>query len=178
MVTHYLLGSVISGFLVSAFVLYLAKQIIQSVPVLTGPVFVPSTPEAIETMIKLAKLKPGDRVADLGSGDGELVLAVARKGVSVEGYEINPLLVHQSHRRIRAERLSNLASVHTHNFWNADFSRYSVIMIYGASNIMKNLETQLLKHTKPGTRIISNNFSFPNWKPKTVEKNIYLYIKE
>ena len=68
---------------------------------LQGPIFAPSSETAISTMLKLAKIKPGVRIADLGSGDGRVVRAFAKKGVEVHGFEINPLLVLISKNKIK-----------------------------------------------------------------------------
>ena len=63
------------------------------IPFMFGASFEISRREVVEKMIEFAKLKKGEKVVDLGSGDGRVVLEFARKGVEVHGYEINPLLV-------------------------------------------------------------------------------------
>src|SRR3989344_831629 len=55
--------------------------------------YVATKKEKIETIIKLAQIKPHETAIDLGSGDGRLLLAAAQKGARAIGYEINPFLV-------------------------------------------------------------------------------------
>src|SRR5882672_3428464 len=58
-----------------------------------GAPYVPSRKDSIKKMLVLANLKPGDKVVDLGSGDGRIVIAFARNGIDAHGYEISPALV-------------------------------------------------------------------------------------
>jgi len=158
-------------------------------------------------MMKLADLKPNDLVIDLGSGDGLFVIEAARRGAKAVGYEINPILVWWSRRKIRyaAKRASHeigllgrnesetfattslpiikslhleeRAKIHHQSFWQADLSGATCVMLYGITGMMGRLEKKLKKELRPGTKIISNGFSFPNWDEAKKENNVHLYIK-
>ena len=142
---------------------------------LQGPIFAPSSETAISTMLKLAKIKRGVRIADLGSGDGRVVRAFAKKGVEIHGYEINPLLVLISKHKIKEEGLGNNAFVHWRSFWKIDLSQFNIIIVFGIDYIMNRLKRKLLKELKPGSTVIANIFPFPDWKYINKKDGIYLY---
>lgn len=144
-------------------------------PTIRGAPFVPSRYETLKKMMALAKVKPGMKTADLGSGDGRIVIALAKAGAEAHGYEINPLLVWWSRRIIKKEKLSDQAFIHWVNFWRHNVSSFDVVTIFGINYIMKNLERKLKKELKPDARIVSNGFTFPTWPYSQKDGNVYLY---
>lgn len=132
--------------------------------VFRGAPFLPTQKHALEKMIALAEIKPGEKLADLGSGDGRIVIAAAIAGAEAHGYEINPLLVWWSRYNIKQAGLSARAFIHQKNFWRVDFSEYNIVMLFGITGIMKGLEKKLKTELKPGSRVVSNIFVFPNWE--------------
>jgi len=144
-------------------------------PMARGAVYVPSKPVAIAAMIKLGKVGPGRKVAELGSGDGRVVIALAQTGAEVHGYEINPLLVWQARRAIRRVRLHHRAFIHQQSYWDADLGVYDVITVYGITYIMKALGEKLRAELPPGSRVVSNYFKFPHWKSQKNEAGVFLY---
>ncbi|MDQ3239736.1 MAG: hypothetical protein M3P33_04385 [bacterium] len=105
-----------------------------------GAPFVVTKKERVEKIIELAQIKQGELVADIGSGDGTIIIALARAGAIAHGYEINLLLVLWSWIRIRKLGLERCAFVHWSNMWTSDFSKYDVVVVYGITHIMKDLE--------------------------------------
>ncbi len=142
-----------------------------------GPQNVASTSADIAKMIKLAKLKKSDKIIDLGSGDGAVLLAVANEGYDIDGLEINRILVRRSRAAVRDAGLDDKVYVIPANLWNTDLSDYTVLFLYGIPHIMPKLEQKLRAELQPGARIISNYFQFPNWKPTTVDGKIRLYTR-
>src|SRR5258708_2163177 len=108
--------------------------------ILYGPVFIPTKNIDLEMMIKLAEIKPGDKVADLGSGNGKVIIALAQRGIEAHGYENSPSLVLSSRWRIHKLGLTKKAHIHWQDFWNVDFSQYDVIMMYTSQFTMEKLE--------------------------------------
>jgi hypothetical protein len=166
------------AFILAMLILWLGYAICFMLPMFRGPVFVPSTDVKTELMFKLAKLKKGELMADLGSGDGKLVIEAARRGLMAHGYEINPWLVWRSRGRIRALGLEKKAKILYQSMWKADFSSYDVIMLYGTTYIMKPLEKKLERELRTNARFISNYFRLPNWMPEKQEGEIYRYRLE
>lgn len=149
-----------------------------AIPLISGPVFVPSKDDAIEEMIKLAKITPKDVVADPGSGDGKILIVLAQRGIEAHGYEISPTLVAISKRRIKKLGLEKKAFTHFQPFESVDFSQFTVLTMYAGNLTMQRLEQKIMDELPMGARIVSNTFTFPNWPLQKKVGNIYLYQKD
>jgi len=147
------------------FVIFFFYMCIASV---TGAPFVPTKNAPADAMIRLAGIKKGDTIYDLGSGNGKLLLLAARKGAKAIGYEINPILV----------LLSNLRGARTKwkNFWGADIHDADVIFIYLLPWKMKRLADKLKRELKPGATVVSNSFIFPGWKIVRQDAANHVYV--
>ena len=142
-----------------------------------GP-YVPSRPETVKKMIELAKLKAEDVVYDLGSGDGRIIFdAVQATDCRGIGIEIDPWLVNQSNARAKNLHLSDRATFTQEDFWKTNVSDASVIFLFQISFSMKKLEQKLRSELRPGARIVSNYFVFPNWQPTEVHGDVRLYVR-
>ncbi len=151
-------------------------------PILRGAIFVPTSEKRIERSIELVNLTAGQKVADLGSGDGRIIIACAEKGAEAVGFEINPFLVWMAKRKIRKKGLNKKTSkgkaiCELKSFWTQDFSSFDVIFIYGINYIMGGLEKKLKRELKPGGRVVSFIYKFPNWESDIEENGIYIYRK-
>ena len=144
-------------------------------PMILGAPFVPIEKTVLKRMIVLLQVKPGDKAVDLGSGDGRVVIELARAGAKAQGYEINPFLVLASHKNIKNAGMSGQASVRWKNFWNQDFSSFQIITLFGMPHMMKKLQEKLARELKPGARVISHQFMFPDWSISQQESQLYLY---
>lgn len=145
-------------------------------PIVHGAIYFSTTIHGVETIMEVAEVKEDQKIIDLGSGDGRIVIACAKLGAEVVGYEINPFLVWRSNRAIRRAKLEDRAIVHWESFWNIDLSGLDTIIVYGIPHIMRDLEKKFARELRPGTKIISNAFPFPNLKLIKKEALIYLYI--
>ena len=142
-----------------------------------GAFFAPSGKVLTDKMVALAEIKPGDRVLDLGSGDGSQVVALAKAGAVAYGYEINPILVWWSRHKIWKAGLRGKAFIYRKNFWKTNLSDFDSIIMFGVYYMMPKMEEKLQKELKPGTKVISHYFTFPNWKPKKSLDNVHQYVK-
>lgn len=142
-----------------------------------GAPFVPTKQNTVEQMTVLAQIQPGEKLADLGSGDGRLLIAAAKAGAIAHGFEINPILIWWARYKIKKAGLSGTAFVHWKNFWLADFSQYQIVMVFGITGIMDQLETKLKKELPLDARVISNIFIFKNWPHEKVG-GVTKYIKQ
>lgn len=141
--------------------------------VFTGAHYMPTTPSRVARMLRLANLTNGDRLIDIGSGDGRIVMEAARRGVEAVGYEINPILVLLSKRAIRKAGLTN-ARIVWGDFWKQDFGAYTVVTVYGIPHIMGLLERKVALELPSGGRIVSNTFPLPAMQG-IQEEGIYVY---
>jgi SAM-dependent methyltransferase len=141
---------------------------------LFGAPYVPTLRKERRDALELLKLKKGQRVLELGSGDGSFLIEAAATGLSATGYEINPLLVLVT--KWRARKCEGTVKVVWGNFWKADFSGYDGIFVFQMDNSMKKMETKILKDTKgKGIRIVSHAFKIPGKKPITKLGALFLY---
>ena len=138
--------------------------------------YVPSSLERLELMMELAGVKNGQKSADLGSGDGRVVIACAKRGAEAHGFEIDEDRTNIAKKDIIRNGLADRAFIHHKSFWGVDFSEFDLITIYGLPDIMKRLEEKLKKELRPGSKVVSNAFRFPYWEPAMLKKSVYLYI--
>jgi len=144
-------------------------------PLGRGAVFFPSMRSHVEQMVALAAVGPGDRAVDLGSGDGRVVIALARTGAEAHGFEINPALVLLSRWNIQRAGFAGRAHVHWGNFWNADLSVYRAVTIFQGGYIMKRLERKAMRELPPGARVVSDYWRFPTLKPFRAAGTLTVY---
>lgn len=155
----------------------LLGSIIMLVWLYRGAFYVPTKRKYIPRIMALLGPRPGEKVVDLGSGDGRLLIALAEAGAEAHGFEHNPLLAMRSRQLFRKRGCGNKAVVHCENFWNADLSSFDGVVIYGIPYIMGRLEKKLRAELRPGARVVSHAFQFPNWELSLKEKGVYLYIR-
>jgi SAM-dependent methyltransferase len=126
--------------------------------------FLPTEESLVEKMVSLAKLRPQDRLIDLGSGDGRMVIAAAKRGARALGIEYNPRLVALAKRNAAKERVADRAEFIEADIFETDFSDSTVITMFLLPELNLRLRSQILD-LKPGTRIVSNSYDMGDWKP-------------
>ena len=142
----------------------------------TGAPFVPSHPKSAHVMVKLAHLKPGITIYDLGSGDGRILLLAAEAGVKAVGFEINPILVLWTKLRALFSPYGKNITVRWMNFWKADLSAPNVVFVYLLPHNMNTLQKLLKNNLKKGSLVVSNSFIFPDWKIVNTDTKNHIYV--
>ncbi len=142
-----------------------------------GAPFIPTKREGVEKILELIDKRPNLKIADIGSGDGRILIALAKQGIEAHGFEINPVLVWWSRRKSKQLHLDHLAKTHWKDLWKADLSDFDVIIVFGVIYIMGRLEEKLQRELKPGSQVISLGFQFPNWMLKEKRNGLYIYSK-
>jgi tRNA G37 N-methylase Trm5 len=132
--------------------------------------FVPSPQEVVDKMIEVAGVKKGDVVYDMGSGDGRIVIAAAKKGARAVGFEIDGDLVKESRENIRKAGVQNLAEIRQQDILTVDFSPASVVTMYLLPDVNLKLKPNLLSQLKPGSRVVSHSFDMGDWKADKIER--------
>lgn len=156
--------------------LFLCLFIFLCLAFITGAPYVPSAPATTTSMITLAQLKPGEKVYDLGSGDGRLLFAAAATGAIAIGYEINLFLVWYSTIRSWFTPYRTSAITKWSNFWNAHIADADAVFVYLLPWRMKELQQKLVRELKPGTKVISNSFIFPDWNIEAEDTKHHVYL--
>lgn len=142
--------------------------------VLVGAPYVPTKQVEIEKIFDELKLKRGEKVIDLGSGDGRVVLSAVRRGYKATGYELNPILVLISRYRLRKLKT---AQVKLANYWTADLAGCKLVFIFSAQPYMNRLVLKLNREMEKNSMVVSYGFSLPGKKisSKVGAANIYRF---
>lgn len=141
--------------------------------------YLPSTSVAVDEMLRLANVGPRDLVADLGSGDGRMVISAARDyGARGLGIELDPKLVEESQANARQAGVEGRVTFRQGDVLLADYRDATVVTLYLLPNLVEKLKPRLLE-MKPGTRIVAHDYGFSDWKPDRriiISKTYLLYV--
>ncbi len=162
------------------FLLFEVKRLIVRLYItLQGPFFAPTSHERVEQVIKLAKLKKGMKIADLGSGDGRILIGLVKNhpDVTATGIELDPKYVKLATKNVEKAGLSDRIKIRHASFWEVNLSEFDVITMYCVQRFMGKLEKKLKKEIKKSCRVISVFFQFPTWSPTEKLGDIRLYRK-
>lgn len=131
-------------------------------------VWVPTTAAMVEKMLDVAKVTPKDFVIDLGSGDGRMIIAAAKRGVPGLGIEFNADLVEFARRDAAAAGVGDKATFAQGDMYAADISKASVMALFLLPSNLEKLAPKFLD-LKPGSRIVANTFWIPDWTADATE---------
>jgi cyclopropane fatty-acyl-phospholipid synthase-like methyltransferase len=151
--------------------------------------YYPTPRTIVEKMLQLAGLKAGEKLYDLGSGDGRIVIMAAQKfHAEAIGVEIDPKMVKQSLDRIRGLGLERTAKIVHADLLQQNYSSADVVTVYLLPEAIDSKVQPLLdRQLKKGARVVAHDFEFRNWTPEKTENiaddgegrshAIYLYRK-
>jgi SAM-dependent methyltransferase len=129
-------------------------------------IFVPTPPDVVDAMLKLAKVTPTDVVYDLGSGDGRIVIAAAKMyGARGVGIDIDPERVREATANARSSGVADKVTFRAEDIFTADISPATVVTLYLSPSVNSRLAGKLME-LKAGTRIVSHAFDLGAWKPQ------------
>lgn len=128
-------------------------------------IYVPTPDTAVQKMMEMADVGPGDYVIDLGSGDGRIVLAAAKKGAYAHGVEIDPERLVEARRNADNTTVKDRVSFIKGDLFKTDFSRANVVMMYLLRSLNLKLRPKLIDELDPGTPVVSHSFNMGEWKP-------------
>ena len=136
-------------------------------------IYVPTPPEVVEEMLKLADVKKGDVLYDLGSGDGRIPVTAARKyGIRAVGIDIDPERIREAKDNAARNGVEHLVRFRQEDLFKADFREATVVTLYLLPDLNVKLRPRLWSELKPGARVVSHQFDMADWKPeKEVELN-------
>jgi protein-L-isoaspartate O-methyltransferase len=151
--------------------------------------YYPTPATIVEKMLQLGGLKAGEKMYDLGSGDGRIVIIAAQKfHADAVGVELDKDLCKQSLARIQKLGLEKSAHILNGDLLKQNYSSADLITVYLLPESIDNKVQPLLdKQLKKGTRIVAHDFEFKSWTPEKVENiaddgegrshTLYLYRK-
>jgi len=128
--------------------------------------YVPSKPEIVATMLRMAKVTKNDLLYDLGCGDGRIVITAAQLyGTRGVGVDIDPDRVQESQENAAKANVGHLVKFLEQDIFQADFHEATVVSLYLLTSVNLRLRPNLLAQLRPGTRIVSHNYAMDTWKP-------------
>jgi SAM-dependent methyltransferase len=133
--------------------------------------FVPTPPEVIDRMLELARVKSGDLIYDIGSGDGAIIIYAAKKyGVRGVGIEIDGDLVQKARNNAFKEKVEHLVEFREQDAFTIDASPATVVTLYMLPEFNAKFRPILDRQLKPGTRVVSHDFAISGWVPDRIER--------
>ncbi|MCF8084573.1 MAG: class I SAM-dependent methyltransferase [Deltaproteobacteria bacterium] len=135
-------------------------------PLTQGAIFVSTSTPRIQATLDAVPMRPGERLYDLGCGDGRVLRAmVGRYDVQAVGFEVNPVayLVAKA-LSVATERVRICYG----NFWSKDLSDADVVFCYLFPDLMERLALKLHRELRPGCRVVSCNFPLSGWTPTQI----------
>jgi phospholipid N-methyltransferase len=146
-------------------------------PVPWGAPWVPSSRKTIRKMVELVEVKPGERVVDLGAGDGRIVILAAREfGAEALGVEIDPLRCLIANTLIRMKGLRERARVVCGNMNDFDLSEADVVTLFLLQSSNQKLKERLGQGLKKGARVVSHTFSMTVWTPVAIDDQLKVFL--
>jgi predicted RNA methylase len=152
--------------------------------------FVPSPAQVIEYMLKLADLKAGEVLFDLGAGDGRTIMMAAKSfGARAVGVELREDLAKKALSSIHHNGLSNRVTIVNGDMFSVNLTSADVVFLYLTTSANEKIRPKLEHELKKGVRVVSHDYEIVGWKPEKVENfcenpklgypshTIYLYRK-
>ena len=116
-------------------------------------------------MLALADVGPGDRLLDLGSGDGRIVITAAQRwGIEATGVEIDPALIERARAEAKRAGVAQRAQFIEADLFKVDLTQATVITMYLLPDVNLLLRPRL-QQLRPGTRLVSHDWDMGDWEP-------------
>ncbi len=144
-----------------------------SIVLLFGAPYVPTLKPQVEAALKLADLKPGQTLLELGCGDGKVLAAAARRGLNAVGYELNPLLALIA--RLRTLRYRRQVKVVWGDFWRKPWPPAEGIFTFLLPKYMDKLDKKVERYGHKPVRLVSFAFQIPGKRARSERSGVYLY---
>lgn len=130
-------------------------------------IFVPTPQELVDDMLRLADVKKGDVLYDLGSGDGRIPITAAKRyGIRAVGIDIDPDRIKEANANAARAGVTKLVTFRQEDLFQAGWKEATIVTLYLLPDLNLKLRPRLLKELKPGTRIVSHQFDMGDWRPE------------
>jgi cyclopropane fatty-acyl-phospholipid synthase-like methyltransferase len=134
-------------------------------------IFVPTPQEVVDAMLKMAGVKAGDIVFDLGSGDGRIPITAVQKfsATRATGIDIDPQRIKEANENAKKAGVTDRVRFLNQDLFTSNFSEATVVTLYLLDSLNEKLRPKLLAELKPGTRIVSHAFRMGDWQPEKTQ---------
>ena len=166
--------------MLSSIILFLTilLAIVVIVPVFFGAPWHPTSVSKIKQILEFCEAKPGDKLYDLGSGDGRVLITAAKRfGLTGVGLEIDPLKVWFSKALINWMGIKDRVKILRRTVFDYDYSDADIIYIYMSHQAIDRLFPAIISKLKPDVKIVCYGFCIRRMAPAKVssDRNIFLY---
>lgn len=132
--------------------------------------YYPTPDSVVDKMLQLGNLKPGEKLFDLGSGDGRVVIMAAQKfRADATGVEIDRDLYKKSSGRIKSLGLDRTARIINGDLLQQDYSAADLVIVYLLPTSNDKVRPMLEKQLKKGARVVAHDFEFRDWQSEKTE---------
>jgi hypothetical protein len=132
--------------------------------------YVPTPQDVVERMLDMAKVKPGEYLIDLGSGDGRIVVTAAQRGARAFGVDLNPQRVKEAVANAAKAGVSDRATFEVKDLFDTDVSKADVVTTYLLPLVNLDVRPRLLEQMRPGARLVTHAFYMgDDWWPDATE---------
>lgn len=146
----------------------------------------PTPMEVVQAMLELASLRPDDVVADLGCGDGRLVIEALRRGAA-RGLcvDVDPELIARARQNARAAGVAERIAFVNQDLFGVDLRGVTVVMLFLSAQLNREVRPKLQRELGRGARVVSHWHDMGDWPPaRTVqlrpgngrERPVYLWV--
>lgn len=140
----------------------------------TGSPYIPSKDKQIKKMVTY--IKKGDVVADMGAGDGRLLIAAIKAGAKeARGWEIEPVVWLRGWFNIRKLGLNDRVSLVLGDMWRGDLSKYDVVFVYQLERFSERFVEKCKKEMKPGSIVVANTYPLKGLPLHKRNKELFIY---
>jgi 2-polyprenyl-3-methyl-5-hydroxy-6-metoxy-1,4-benzoquinol methylase len=129
-------------------------------------IYVPTRQSVVDAMLKVASVKAGDVLYDLGCGDGRIPVTAAKLGARAVCIDIDPRRIAEANENVKKNNVGDRVKVLNQDLFATDISEATVVSLYLLPSLNLKLRPTLWKTLKPGTRIVSHDFDMGDWKPE------------
>lgn len=141
--------------------------------ILFGAPYLPTLGPQVDVALKLAALKKGETLIELGCGDGKVLVAAAKQGLNVVGYEINPLLVLICW--VRTRKYGKQVKIIWGDFFNKQWPPSEAIFTFLLPRYMEKLNKKVIQSTNKPVKLVSFAFEVPSQKAVAEQDGVFLY---
>lgn len=176
LLTHVVLAIFDLKFLIFPWIYLIYRLWILSTGPLGSP-WVPASMDEVEQMLRMADIKSGEILYDLGSGDGRIVTEAAKLyKVKAIGVEIDPIKVIFSRLKSSFSKVRHHVEIKHANLFDISLAGANVVTMFLVPTTVNKLKTKFKKELKKGSRIVSLKFPLKNWKPIKVNKTNAIFV--
>jgi SAM-dependent methyltransferase len=127
----------------------------------------PTPMVVVQAMLELAGVRRDELVADLGCGDGRIVIeAVRRYGARGLCVDIDPERIAEARQNARDAGVAERIRFLNQDLFATDLGEVSAVMLFLSPQFNLKLRPKLSRELAPGARVVSHWHNMGDWQPE------------